>query len=98
MIKNKIKLGLYSGLAAMTMSCSTSDNNTTRYVEKEQPKQVDIYSFDKFGEIYENHDGIRATHKVFTADLDGDGDFDIIIGSYSKVSILENKIEQKNSK
>ncbi len=57
--------------------------------------------FRSFGEIYNSRDGGRSLSSCFvtTADLDGDGDQDIIVGRpYGKVSILENKMPQKNKK
>lgn len=60
----------------------------------------DIYRFDKFGEIKIPYD----IEEIKIADMDGDGDMDILLHNrslgkaYEQIIIYENKIPQNNKK
>jgi len=62
-------------------------------------KQKGYQSFNDFGKIQLYEGGGRAVTTVTTADVDGDGDQDIIVGIEKhnpSIYIIENKMPQKN--
>ena len=61
----------------------------------------DDYSFKNFGELAKYRSGSEI-EKILTADLDGDGDQDLILvisdGFEKKIIAYENKIPEKSNK
>ena len=66
--------------------------------QPQRQQQTENYSFDKFGEIPIRRANIILFEK---ADMDGDGDLDVIVGARnnygldSRIVIYENKMPQK---
>jgi hypothetical protein len=51
------------------------------------------YQFERFDDVFSSGNTI---HSLASADLDGDGDMDIVIGTPSRVYLYENKMPQKS--
>ncbi len=94
-IKPVIGLALIGSMYGCEKS---SDNYTEQKTPTENTQEVARGNFNSFDLIATiGRDSRREIIQIRTADIDGDGDQDVIVGyQYGGIDIFENQIPQKN--
>ncbi|MBU0456746.1 MAG: VCBS repeat-containing protein [Nanoarchaeota archaeon] len=77
--------------------CDKGNENYSTNKPTEPAKPANVYQFQGFGDIGNVSEGMyRDVTQIETADVDGDGDLDIIVGTETgRIVVYENKMPQK---
>ena len=69
---------------------------TEEEVENQRKEEVSKIEINSFGYVPNSYSGTKSDNSITSADMDGDGDTDIVIVNSGGIFVYENKIPQKN--
>ena len=95
-MEKKLTVLLLAGAIGL-VGCDKGNENYSANKPAEPAKPTNVYQFQGYGDIGNINDGLyRDVTQIETADLDGDGDLDLIVETETgRIILYENKMPQK---